>query len=183
MSGLARGRSWGASVRLLYFLWRSHGKPAPSHARALLFRRWGLARRASRKNLPGEASATAMANPRRRSRTLRYFGAGGWPVRLPETSFRATQSGGILEAAAAYAARSPCRNTGGPDYQGRGPGQGPQWPFYQPEADKLRIACGPRSSICCPACRITLGAVAALLEDLARTSEELRLWGRRGRMV
>ena len=66
----------------------SHGKPAPSHARAPLFRRWGLARRASRNNLPGEASATAMANPRRRSRTLRYFGAGGWPVGLPETSFR-----------------------------------------------------------------------------------------------
>ena len=39
----------------------SHGKPAPSHARAPLFRRWGLARRASRNNLPGEASATAMA--------------------------------------------------------------------------------------------------------------------------
>ena len=106
-----------------------------------------------------------MANPRRRSRTLRNFGAGGWPVGLPETifrsfcdnlpcarfrrfgarewpdelserSFRATQSGGILDAAAAYAARSLCRNTGGPDYQGRGPGQWPQWPFYQPEADK-----------------------------------------------
>ena len=114
----------------------SHGKPAPSHARAPLFRRWGLARRASGNNLPGEASATALANPRRRSRMLRYFGAGGWPVGLPETSFRATQSGGILEAAAAYAARSLCRNTGGPDFQGRGPGQWPQWPFYQPEADK-----------------------------------------------
>ena len=112
-----------------------------------------------------EASATAMANPRRCSRALRNFGAGGWPVGLPETffrsfcdnlprarfrrfgarewpdglserSFRATQSGGILDAAAAYAARSLCRNTGGPDYQGRGPGQWPQWPFYQPEADK-----------------------------------------------
>ena len=56
----------------------SHGKPAPSHY------------------LPGEASATAMANPRRRSRMLRYFGAGGWPVGLPETSFRATQRGGDL---------------------------------------------------------------------------------------
>ena len=68
----------------------SHGKPAPSHARAPLFRRWGLARRASGNNLPGEASATAMANPRRRTRALRYFGAGGWPVGLPETIFRAT---------------------------------------------------------------------------------------------
>ena len=31
-----------------------------------------------------------MANPRRRSRALRYSGAGGWPVALPETIFRAT---------------------------------------------------------------------------------------------
>ena len=101
----------------------------------------------------GSWTPTAMANPRRRTRALRYFGAGGWPVGLPETIFRAklprqpwqtravararsTQSGGILEAAAAYAARSLCRNTGGPDYQGRGPGQWPQWPFYQPEADQ-----------------------------------------------
>ena len=84
-----------------------------------------------------EASATAMANPRRRSRALRNFGAGGWPVglQLPETIFRsfcdslprirfrrfgarewpdglaetslrAMQSGGILDAAVAYAARS-----------------------------------------------------------------------------
>ena len=70
----------------------------------------------------GSWTPTAMANPRRRTRALRYFGAGGWPVGpvgLPETSFRATQSGGILEAAAAYAARSLCRNTGGPDFQGR----------------------------------------------------------------
>ena len=109
-----------------------------------------------------------MANPRRRTRALRYFGArvwpvglpetifraklprqpwqtravarahsvilalGGWPDGLPETSFRAMQSGGILEAAAAL-----CRNTGGPDYQGRGPGQRPQWPFYEPETEKL----------------------------------------------
>ena len=35
-----------------------------------------------------EASATAMAKPRRRSRALRYSGAGGWPVGLPETIFR-----------------------------------------------------------------------------------------------
>ena len=37
-----------------------------------------------------EASATAMANPRRRTRALRYFGAGGWPVGLPDTIFWAT---------------------------------------------------------------------------------------------
>ena len=71
---------------------RSHGKPAPSFVRAPLLWRWGLARRASRNNFgaTAEASATAMANPRRRSRALRYFGAGGWPVGLPETIFRAT---------------------------------------------------------------------------------------------
>ena len=102
----------------------SHGKPAPSFARAPFFWGWGLARRASRNNLPGDgqsicdsvprvrfrrfsagewpdglpetsframqASATAMANPRRRSRALRYCGAGGWPVGLPETIFGAT---------------------------------------------------------------------------------------------
>ena len=65
---------------------------------------------------------------------FRRFSAGEWPDGLPETSFRAMQSGWILDAAAAYAARSLCRNTG-PDYQGRGPGQWPQWPFYQ-QADK-----------------------------------------------
>ena len=37
-----------------------------------------------------EASATAMANPRRRSRALRYSSARGWPVGLPETIFRVT---------------------------------------------------------------------------------------------
>ena len=71
----------------------SHGKPAPSHARAPLFRRWGLARRASRNNLPGEASATAMANPRRRSRTLRYFGAGG-PSGFPKQVSERRKAGG-----------------------------------------------------------------------------------------
>ena len=37
----------------------------------------------------GSWTLTAMANPRRRTRALRYFGAGGWPVGLPETIFRA----------------------------------------------------------------------------------------------
>ena len=102
----------------------SHGKPAPSFARAPLFWRWGLARQASRNNFPGDgqsicdsvprarfrrfsagewpdglpetsfratqASATAMANPRRRLRALRHCGAAGWPVGLPETIFGAT---------------------------------------------------------------------------------------------
>ena len=59
------------------------------------FWRWGLARRASRNKFPsdakrgGSSTPTAMANPRRRTRALRYFGAGGWPVGLPETIFRA----------------------------------------------------------------------------------------------
>ena len=60
----------------------------------------------------------------------------GLARRASRNKFPSDQSGGILEAAAAYAARSLYRNTGGPDYQGRGPGQWPQWPFYQPEADK-----------------------------------------------
>ena len=61
----------------------SHGKPAPSHARAPLFLRWRLARRASRNNLPGEASATAMANPRR---LILALGAGpsGFPKQVSE---------------------------------------------------------------------------------------------------
>ena len=44
---------------------------------------------ACRNNFPGDgrASATAMANPRRRSRALRCSGAGGWSVGLPETIF------------------------------------------------------------------------------------------------
>ena len=101
----------------------SRGKSAPSHARAPLFWRWGLARRASpgdgqssataslalasvvlalgggRTGFPKQVSErckargswtpTAMANPRRRTCALRYFGARVWPVGLPETIFRA----------------------------------------------------------------------------------------------
>ena len=73
----------------------SHGKPAPSHARGPLFWRWGLARRASRNNFPGDGQSFCDSLPRAR---FRRFGAGGWPDGLPETSFRATQSGGILDA-------------------------------------------------------------------------------------
>ena len=64
-------------------------------ATAASFWRWGVARRASRNKFPSDAkqrgswTPTAMANPRRRTRALRYFGAGGWPVGLPETIFRA----------------------------------------------------------------------------------------------
>ena len=60
----------------------------------------------------------------------------GLARRASRNKFPSDAKRGILEAAAAHAARSLCRNTGGPDYQGRGPGQWPQWPFYQPEADK-----------------------------------------------
>ena len=154
----------------------SHGKPAPSLAHAPLFWRWGLARRASRNKFPSDAKR------------------------------------GNLEAAAAYAARSLCRNTGasGRNFFPRGqphvtahlpggsacPTQGvklakpaptvaqqerpggetkhdtnrktpkrdrspgraahmspegvrPQWPFYQPEADKLpESGCGWPISYC-----------------------------------
>ena len=74
----------------------SHGKPAPSHARAPLFWRWGLARRASRNNFPGDGQSFCDSLPR--ARRFRCFGAGGWPDGLPETSFRAMQSEGILGA-------------------------------------------------------------------------------------
>ena len=80
----------------------SHGKPAPSFAHAPLFWRWGLARRASRNNFPGDGQSICDSVPRAR---FRRFRAGEWPDGLPETSFRAMQSGGILDAAAAYAAR------------------------------------------------------------------------------
>ena len=42
-----------------------------------------------RRKAGGSWTPTAMANPRRRTRALRCFGAGGWPVGLPETIFRA----------------------------------------------------------------------------------------------
>ena len=85
--------------------------PAPSLARALSFWRWGLARRASRNNFPGDGQSFCDSLPRAR---FRRFGAWGWPDGLPETSFRAMQSGGILD------------------------GQWPQWPFYQPEANFIK---------------------------------------------
>ena len=175
----------------------SHGKPAPSFARAPLFWRWGLARRASRNNFPGDgqsicdsvprarfrrisagewsdglpetsfratqASATAMANPRRCSCALRYCGAGGWPVGLPETIFGATAQASataslapasvvlalgsgrtgfpkqVSERCKAGGCATPPRHMRPeayvPDYQGRAPGQWPQWPLYQ-QADK-----------------------------------------------
>ena len=47
-----------------------------------------------------------MANPRRRSRALRCSGAGGWPVGLPETIFRATAK------ASATASRARVRRFG-----------------------------------------------------------------------
>ena len=60
-----------------------------------IFWRWGLARRASRNNFPGDGQSFCDSLPRAR---FRRFGAGGWPDGLPETSFRAMQSGGILDA-------------------------------------------------------------------------------------
>ena len=63
----------------------SHGKPAPSFARAPLFWRWGL----SRNNFPGDGQSICDSVPRAR---FRRFSAGEWPDGLPETSFRATQA-------------------------------------------------------------------------------------------
>ena len=48
---------------------------------------------ASRNNFPGDGRSFRDShgkNPRRRSHALRCSGAGGWPVGLPETIFRAT---------------------------------------------------------------------------------------------
>ena len=73
----------------------SHGKPAPSLARAPLFWRWGLARRASRNNFPGDGQSFCDSLPRAR---FRRFGAGGWPDGLPETSFRAMKAEGSWNA-------------------------------------------------------------------------------------
>ena len=51
----------------------------------------GFPKQVSERCKAGESwTPTAMANPRRRTRALRYFGAGGWPVGLLETTFRAT---------------------------------------------------------------------------------------------
>ena len=109
-----------------------------------------------------EASATAMANPRRRSRALRCSGAGGWPVGLPETIFRATAKASATAslALASVVLALGAGPSGFPKQFSRQPpsrslpsfwrwgvetsdesggildGQWPQWPFYQPEADK-----------------------------------------------
>ena len=80
-----------------------HGKPAPSLARAPLFWRWGLARRASRNNFPGDGQSFCDSLPRTR---FRRFGAGGWPDGLPETSFRAMKAEGSLAAMAVLSTRS-----------------------------------------------------------------------------
>ena len=76
---------------------------------------------------PGDGQSFCDSFPRAR---FRRFGAGGWPDGLPETSFRATQSGGILD------------------------GQWPQWPFYQPEADRWPDISGQAEPFLSRACRI-----------------------------
>ena len=66
--------------------------------------------------------------------TYKEFISWGWPDGLPETSFRATQNGRMLEAAAAYApyvAIRAAQNT-----KGEGQASGRNGRFYQPEADK-----------------------------------------------
>ena len=113
----------------------------------------------------GSWTPTAMTNPRRRTRALRYFGAGAGPSGFPKQSsgrsFR--DSHGKPAPSLAHAplfwrwglARRASRNKFPSDAKrgdlggrrgicgpkpmsqhGRGPGQWPQWPFYQPEADK-----------------------------------------------
>ena len=66
------------------------GRVARARSRNFDAGSWPVGLLATTFRATAEASATAMANPRRRTRALRYFGAGGWPVGLPETIFRAT---------------------------------------------------------------------------------------------
>ena len=68
------------------------GRVARARSRNFDAGSWPVGLLATTFRATAEASATAMANPRRRTRALRYFGAGGWPVGLPETIFRATAS-------------------------------------------------------------------------------------------
>ena len=77
------------------FCQASEGRVARARVRNFGAGSWPVA---SRNNFPGEASATAIANPRRRSRALRCSGAGGWPVRLPEVIFRATAKASPLRS-------------------------------------------------------------------------------------
>ena len=80
-----------------------------------------------------EASATAMANPRRRSRALRCSGAGGWSVGLPETIF---PTASLALASVVLAGWPDGLPETSDESGGILDGQWPQWPFYQPEADK-----------------------------------------------
>ena len=58
----------------------SHGKPAPSFARAPLFWRWGLVRRAFRNNFPGDGQSICVAS------VLLALGSGrtGFPKQVSE---------------------------------------------------------------------------------------------------
>ena len=84
-----------------------------------------------------EASATAMANPRRRSRALHCSGAGGWPGFPKQFSGRRPKPCARFRRFGAGVAGRASRNKVPSDESGgileR---QWPQWPFYQPEADK-----------------------------------------------
>ena len=60
----------------------SHGKPAPSLARAPLFWRWGLVRRASRNNFPDSLPCAR----------FRRFGAGGGRTGFPKRASKAEGS-------------------------------------------------------------------------------------------
>ena len=63
----------------------SHGKPAPSFARAPLFWRWGLARRASRNNFPGDGQSICDSVPRARFRRFSAIAAlGAGPSGFPK---------------------------------------------------------------------------------------------------
>ena len=80
------------------------------------------------------------AIPRRRSRALRCSSARGWPVGLPETIFRATANfcDSLPRARFRYFGAGGWPD-GLPETSFRAmkaEGSWPQWPFYQPEAEK-----------------------------------------------
>ena len=104
----ARFRNFGAGswpVGLLETIFRA------ILARAPLFQRSGLARRASRNNFPGDGQLLRQPP----SRSLPLFWRWGVAGRASRNKFPSDESGGILER------------------------QWPQWPFYQPERTSGQI--------------------------------------------
>ena len=104
----------------------SHGKAAPSFAHAPLFWRWGLARRASRNNFPGDGQSVCDSVPRAR---FRRFRAG----RASRNKFPSDAKRGDLGRRRGICGPKPLSRHGQPRLSRARTGQ---WPHYQPEAHK-----------------------------------------------